>query len=554
MVPHTIAYKCLKRAISRGDRDSFDKYFDAAGVLPAACTKSALEKAVEKERRDFIYRLAPIEAHLCKNEYDVLEIVYPMLLGTAAQTDDRAAIRKWSWLCGHNGMRDSALMQAARAGRREAFDLLFHLERLKIAGGSKRTSLMAAAEGGDAEMVRRLIQDDEDQPTPLIGRTDRRGRTALMVAAEVGNGDVVNTLLASSAGARELRMQDEEGTTALMLAAQGGFADVAARLMHEGEGGIVNHKGLTALHFAIMESREDIATLLVMAEGYVDTARPALLLALDNGLATTATTLLPFQAHNHLSDRRVRELVVETMPSAEMAAAVADREASVVLALFSQKSDYKATLVEAVLRNELEAVQRALHCAGSVPPGFRTALQVAAEHGRLDIARLLAPREAGMQDATGTTAMMDAAMVGSESPAGMIQLLFDKEAGLVDNKGRTALMMAVSARAPETVRQIASLDAAQAEGNPDAYRELGVADQFGMTALMYAAAIGSDTLLEVVPTLVAEAKLRDLKGRTALDHAVARNRTAFIAAYKAAVGTSSGSGHRSSGRRRRRAE
>lgn len=170
MPPSKIGYKLLKRAISHNDVEAFNKYLSAAtGELPSGVTKTALEKAVEKDRRDFIYRLASIEAPLCKNELDVMDICYPILLATAAQSNDTAQLRKWSFLRGRNGRKESALMQAARMGCREAFDYLLPLERASICGSDNTTALMAAVEGDNTDFVRKILIE-EPETDKLAGR------------------------------------------------------------------------------------------------------------------------------------------------------------------------------------------------------------------------------------------------------------------------------------------------------------------------------------------------------------------------------------------------
>lgn len=116
---------------------------------------------------------------------------------------------------------------------------------------------------------------------------------------------------------------------------------------------------------------------------------------------------------------------------------------------------------------------------------------------------------------------MEASITGSDA---LVTMLFPHEAGLTDAKGRTALMMAVSSRKPTIVNLIVDLDESASR-----LREIGVADQFGMTALMYASAIGGDELIGPFKRLAAhEAYKKDLQGRTALDYARSKEKDSFV--------------------------
>ena len=84
------------------------------------------------------------------------------------------------------------------------------------------TALHFAAAGGDAEMVKTLI----DNGAPVNGQSDI-GMTALMFAAQWGRADIVAMLLAEGADASLVSAYDE---TALILAQEGGHEDIVALL------------------------------------------------------------------------------------------------------------------------------------------------------------------------------------------------------------------------------------------------------------------------------------------------------------------------------------
>ena len=93
---------------------------------------------------------------------------------------------------------------------------------------SGRTSLLEAAESGDVEVVRCLLETDAD-----INAVDKHGESALMIASALGNVEVVRVLLAAGA---DVRTPTPYGSTALMLAEAWGQLEVAGILRSAGIG------------------------------------------------------------------------------------------------------------------------------------------------------------------------------------------------------------------------------------------------------------------------------------------------------------------------------
>lgn len=85
------------------------------------------------------------------------------------------------------------------------------------------TPLMRAIEGGDAELIRRLLQVGDIN----VNAQSNTGTTALHVAAVLDRIEVVRLLLAHAA---QTGLKDAEGNTALMLAQQRGYEDIASLL------------------------------------------------------------------------------------------------------------------------------------------------------------------------------------------------------------------------------------------------------------------------------------------------------------------------------------
>lgn len=89
------------------------------------------------------------------------------------------------------------------------------------------TSIFQAAESGDVDRVRDLV---EEQPS-LVDAMDARTLTALHYAAAEGHADVVRALLERGADANNTALG---GVTPLFVAAAGGHAEVVALLLDSG--------------------------------------------------------------------------------------------------------------------------------------------------------------------------------------------------------------------------------------------------------------------------------------------------------------------------------
>lgn len=100
----------------------------------------------------------------------------------------------------------------------------------------------------------------------------------------------------------------------------------------------------------------------------------------------------------------------------------------------------------------------------------KTALMYAAEFGSYRSVALLAPHEAGLQDNLGWTALMYSASRGDFQS---VQLLIEKEAGKQNKAGDTALMLAVRLRHQYCAELLVE-------------KEAGFVNDIGDTALYYA--------------------------------------------------------------------
>ncbi|TNJ26905.1 Ankyrin repeat protein 1 [Giardia muris] len=168
----------------------------------------------------------------------------------------------------------------------------------------------------------------------------------------------------------------------------------------------------------------------------------------------------------------------------------------------------KTELMLAAERNDIVSVWHRMNLqAGMRDATGTTALMYAVQAGNSAVARVLAEREAGMQRNDGSTALMDAACVGSLD---CVRALLNKEAGMQRVDGWTALMTASSNNKPEIVKLLLDKEATL---TTNARFTAGA----GLTALMAASIEGH---LEVVHLLVgAENGLRHSSGKTAADFA-----------------------------------
>lgn len=128
----------------------------------------------------------------------------------------------------------------------------------------------------------------------------------------------------------------------------------------------------------------------------------------------------------------------------------------------------------------------------------RTALMGAALHNRVDVVKILAPYEAGIQQkCDNATALMMAAFMGHEE---VVKILLDREKGMVDDSGYTALIYAVLQKHLSIVSILAPYEAR-------------VQSTDGSTALMMAVSIKYTDAVDILAPR--EAGLRNNKGYTA---------------------------------------
>lgn len=118
-----------------------------------------------------------------------------------------------------------------------------------------RDRLLAAADGGDLERVKELLE--KGVPVDV---QDQHGWTPLMLAALQGHDKTVALLLGQGA---DIEAQDINGTTALMAAASSGWLAVIKRLMKAGaDMDVEDNAGETAFYMAEQFEHRSVVNFL----------------------------------------------------------------------------------------------------------------------------------------------------------------------------------------------------------------------------------------------------------------------------------------------------
>jgi len=120
----------------------------------------------------------------------------------------------------------------------------------------RNTALIAAAENGDAESVRLLLDAGAD-----MNATNNDGDTALILAAVQGHAEIVRLLLDRGAN---VEATDSDGYTAFIVAAASSHAEIVRLLLDRGADiNATNHDGNTSLIEAAQNGYADIVRLLL---------------------------------------------------------------------------------------------------------------------------------------------------------------------------------------------------------------------------------------------------------------------------------------------------
>lgn len=398
-----------------------------------------------------------------------------------------------------------------------------------------RTPLQMAAEIGDEQIVRRLLDvgaDVDAEPAKYSGRT------ALQAAAAMGHEGVVVLLLEANADVNAAPGR-HSGRTALQAAADCGHVGII-NLLLKAKGDYradVNaapghHSGRTALQSAAGGGHEEIVKLLLeagadvnAAPGY-DSGRTALQAAAERGHDGIVQILLDAGADVNAAPSP------DSGRTALQAAAEFGHETTLQLLLDANGSDADInaapsgsgrTALQAAAGRGHEGIVRQLLLDDAdihAPPAMisgRTALQAAAESGYVPIVKLLLKAGVDINAApaanAGRTALQAAAECGHEE---VVKLLLSAKADVnsppVAQSGRTALQAAAGAGHKSIVERLLRAKAdVNAVASPDS----------GRTPLQAASGAGHESIVRILLEAGADVNAAPAarSGRTALQAA-----------------------------------
>ena len=166
----------------------------------------------------------------------------------------------------------TALMQAVFAGHADtAACLLAAGADVNVASsGKKRTALMLAVQSDQVEMVRMLVR----RPGIALNQTDASGDSALFIAVRQNLPGVVQCLAAAGAAVNLGHAVDR--ATPLSMAASRGYAGVVQMLLLRKDIAIDQReaRGLSPLHFAVVNDKPDVVECLLAAGADMTLAAP----------------------------------------------------------------------------------------------------------------------------------------------------------------------------------------------------------------------------------------------------------------------------------------
>lgn len=312
--------------------------------------------------------------------------------------------------------------------------------------------------------------------TNIIRTTIQRPQDDNILLRAITNRDIVSVKQNLDKFSRK---QDQQGVSPLMYAIQVGFTD-AALLLIDVSAGLTDSSGKTALMYTVEYDRIDIAHKLMAKEAGMQTKDVA-----------------PYPRYTAL-------MMAVTKRKLEFIKLLASVEAG------RQNSNGETALMIAAKLNYIDAVHFLLNTeAGTMTKDGQVALAFALEAGNLQIAELLAPKEALStddilpHDGKSCTELMQAAELND-----IVQVysLLNKQAKLTDRNGRTGLMIAAERGHSGILRLLIPYEAKM--------QMSGRGWNNGTTALMLAANKGNLEACQML--LPIEGRMQNKEGRTAL--------------------------------------
>ncbi|TNJ26387.1 Ankyrin repeat protein 2 [Giardia muris] len=318
-----------------------------------------------------------------------------------------------------NGKVELAMQKLNEAGRQDS---------------DGATALMAAAEAGQLQLVNLLLEKE-------AGMVDEAGRTALMRAAARGHLDCIQVLLPYEGGRQSTKewydgIHASAKSTALMVAAGNGHASCVAVLL-EREADARDEYGRTALIYAARGGHEDCVRALLRCAGIQDRGGvTALQLASMGGHVGIVRALASLEARLTDTGGRSALMCAAEKGHGKCAEVLVDHEASM------QDIHGWTALMHAVAGERVECACLLLREAGAQStelwdryPVGTTATMIAVIKRSPEIVKLTSPREMGLMNSTGFTALM-IALQGKDEVSAHLLL---QEAAVRDKEGYTQL-------------------------------------------------------------------------------------------------------------------
>lgn len=327
---------------------------------------------------------------------------------------------------------ESALSLAEKKGHEEVVEAL-----RRVAGNGHRPgwprNLFAVLESRDLESLKQMLDDGHDSRPPDLQATNREGLTPLAVAAELGHVTLVRTLLQAGAG-----VDDGDSGTPLCRAAEKRHVPVLRALIDAGAD--VNRPSGDRARTPLMASA---------ALGHVE----AVGLLLEAGADVKALDADNKDALWHAAHACQEQTFAQLLPHVKV-----DERKAATNELASQVEERRrlatgaAKLVDLIHEGDFTGAKQWLASGVIDPDGFdeqgRTALMLAARHGRRDLVRMLIASGASFElrdDVEGFTALIHALHSDEPDSHLTVSLLATAAADLnrPSADGRTPLMHAI---------------------------------------------------------------------------------------------------------------
>ncbi|OQS03771.1 inversin protein alternative isoform, partial [Thraustotheca clavata] len=420
----------------------------------------------------------------------------------------------------YNYERNTPLLIAATVGHLEPLKALIeHGAEIDSPNDDAWTPLLCACEAGHVECAKVLLAHNA-----LASAITSNGSTALILATKKGNSDIVRVLLNHPDTPIEARL-NSGGMTALMLAASSGNLTILQLLLDaNADFKATNLDNKTPLQLAIEKNHSSSKALLLLRQHH---------------------PLLYFAKSGHLG--QLEQLVKRGVP-------LDDRDENGRTALMFAAAEGDPNIVNFLLQNNapLEAIDNNGANALSIASGecrrilerevlcrivrdgdIQTFMEILAENATMDIEQ---------EDENGKTLLMLAAENGHPD---LVKLLLDRNADLdaAQSEGKTALSYALEGNHRSAVLYInkerafrerypllyharsGNLTAARAclKETPDKIDER---DEDGWSALMYAASLGHDQIIQHLLENNAQIGGTDKGGKTAF--MVSKDKATFV--------------------------